>query len=58
VEVATITAVVGKLVDPDVTELDKTRRRVEIVFIERNGVLITGEDKETVRCKAVATKLF
>lgn len=51
-------AVVGKPVDPDVTELDKTRRGVELVSIERNGVLITGEDEETVRCKAVATKLF
>ena len=57
-EVGKITADVDNLVDPDVKELDKTLRGVELVSAGVNGVLITGNDEETIGCKVVATGLF
>ena len=60
-EVAKITVVVDNVADPDTTELEKTLSGVELVITERVGVdgaLITGNDKETIGCKVVATELF
>ena len=60
-EVAKITVVVDNVADPDTTELEKTLSGVELVITERlgvDGVLITGNDEETIGCKVVETELF
>ena len=60
-EVGKITTDVDKRADPDVIELEKTLRGVALVSTERlgvNGVLITGNEDDTIGCKVVATELF
>ena len=60
-EVAKITEVVDNVVDPDAMKLDKTLSGVELDSTERlgvDGVLITGNNEETLGCKVVATDLF